>query len=426
LLALRLAAAAGKRPRVDTPEPDGYPWGVSTETPPSLPETATAVPAIAPALKETPLHAAHVRLGGKMVGFGGWSMPVQYPSGILAEHRAVRTAAGVFDISHMGQFVASGPGAKAWLNTLFTNNLDRLGTGESQYGFFLNEAGGVIDDLIIYEYADGEFLLVVNASKIAEDYAWLEGHLVPGVQLDDRSDRFAALAVQGPRAPEIFTAFFGADAVRPDRFGVNVLQRDGLPFFVARTGYTGEDGFEWFFPARAAEVVWSELLEVGAAFGLIPCGLGARDSLRLEVCYPLNGLDLSPARTPLEAGLGTFVDLKKEHFSGRDVLLEIKGQGGPAEKLVAFRMTEKCPPPRPHYPVYSADGVTRLGETTSGGLSPTLEAGIGLAYLPAAAAKVGEPIQIDIRGRRCQAVIEKKPFYKSASLPSKPTATVAT
>jgi aminomethyltransferase len=399
---------------------------VSTETPPSLPETATAVPAAAPALRETPLHAAHVRLGGKMVGFGGWSMPVQYPSGILAEHRAVRTAAGVFDISHMGQFVAGGPGAKAWLNTLFTNNLDRIGTGESQYGFFLNEAGGVIDDLIIYEYADGEFLLVVNASKIAEDYAWLEGHLIPGVQLSDRSDRFAALAIQGPRAAEIFTAFFGADVVRPERFGVSALQRDGLPFFVARTGYTGEDGFEWFFPARAAEVVWSELLAAGAPFGLIPCGLGARDSLRLEVCYPLNGLDLSPERTPLEAGLGTFVDLRKERFIGREALLEVKAKGGPAEKLVAYRMTEKCPPPRPHYTVYSADGSTRLGETTSGGLSPTLEAGIGLAYLPAAAAKVGEPIQIDIRGRRCQAVIEKKPFYKSASLPPKPIAAIAT
>jgi aminomethyltransferase len=366
----------------------------------------------APSLKETPLHAAHVKLGGKMVEFGGWSMPVQYPSGILAEHRAVRTAAGVFDISHMGQFVAGGPGAKTWLNTLFTNNLDRIGAGQSQYGFFLNERGGVIDDLIIYEYAAGEFLLVVNASKIAEDFAWLETHLVPGVQLSDRSERFAALAVQGPRTPEIFAAFFGPEAACPERFGVTMIERHGLPFFIARTGYTGEDGFEWFFPARAAEVVWHELLEKGAAFGLIPCGLGARDSLRLEVCYPLNGLDLSPERTPLEAGLGTFVDLNKERFIGRDALLQIKAQGGPAEKLAAFRMTGKGPPPRPHYPVYGADGVNRLGETTSGGLSPTLDAGIGMAYLPAAQAQAGHPIQIDIRGRRFDAVIEKKPLYK--------------
>jgi aminomethyltransferase len=339
-------------------------------------------------------------------------MPVQYPSGILAEHRAVRTAAGVFDISHMGQLVAGGPGAKTWLNTLFTNNLDRIGAGQSQYGFFLNAAGGVIDDLIIYEYAAGEFLLVVNASKIAEDLAWLESHIAPGVQLSDRSDRFGALAIQGPRSPEVFAAFFGPDAACPERFEIRVIERDGLSFFVARTGYTGEDGFEWFFPARASEVVWDELLEKGAPFGLIPCGLGARDSLRLEVCYPLNGLDLSPERTPLEAGLGTFVDLTKEVFIGRDPLLQIKETGGPSCKLAAFRMTGKSPPPRPHYAVYSADGAERLGETTSGGLSPSLDAGIGMAYLPAEQARPGEAIQIDIRGRRFDAVVEKKPLYK--------------
>jgi aminomethyltransferase len=360
-----------------------------------------------------------------MVGFGGWSMPVQYPAGILAEHRAVRTAAGVFDISHMGQLVAGGPGAKRWLNTLFTNNLDRIGAGQSQYGFFLNAAGGVIDDLIIYEYAAGEFLLVVNASKIAEDFGWLDAHLAPGVQLDDRSERFAALALQGPRSPEILAAFFGPEVRCPERFGISAIERHGLPFFIARTGYTGEDGFEWFFPARASEVVWQELLEKGAPFGLIPCGLGARDSLRLEVCYPLNGLDLSPERTPLEAGLGAFVDLAKEHFIGRDALLEVKAHGGPAERLAAFRMTEKCPPPRPHYPVYAADGVRRLGETTSGGLSPTLDAGIGMAYLPVADARAGEAIQIDIRGRRCRAVIEKKPLYKKPDARFKPAGEAA-
>ena len=254
--------------------------------PDSLPPATVEQPP-SPALKQTPLHAAHVRLGGKMVGFGGWSMPVQYPSGILAEHRAVRTAAGVFDISHMGQFIVSGAGAKAWLNSLFTNNLNRIGAGVSQYGFLLNEQGGVIDDLIIYEYAEGEFLLVVNASKIDEDFAWLQAHLPPpdaegdtGIELANRSDRFAALAVQGPRAPQIFAAFFGPDAPCPERFGVCVLERHGLTFLVARTGYTGEDGFEWFFPARASEVVWDELLATGAGAGLIPCGLGSRDSLR--------------------------------------------------------------------------------------------------------------------------------------------------
>ncbi len=358
-----------------------------------------------------------------MVGFGGWSMPVHYPAGILAEHRAVRTAAGVFDISHMGQFIVSGPGAKAWLNGVFTNNLDRVGAGQSQYGFLLNEAGGVIDDLIIYEYAGGEFLLVVNASKIDEDFAWLNSHLPNGIELSNRSDRFAAVALQGPRAPEIYAAFFGPDEPLPERFGVRVLDRNGLTFVVARTGYTGEDGFEFFFPARAAALIWDELLEKGAPFGLIACGLGSRDSLRLEVCYPLNGSDLSASRTPLAAGLGMFVDLNKPEFIGRWALVRQRGEGGPAEKLVAFRMTEKSPPPRSHYPVFhkgnasgepATDGARQqpIGETTSGGLSPSLEAGIGLAYVPAALAKPGETLEIDIRGKRYAAVIEKKPLYK--------------
>ena len=210
----------------------------------------------------------------------------------------------------------------------------------------------------------------------------------------------------------------------PERFGVRVLERDGLTFVIARTGYTGEDGFEFFFPARASALVWDELLQKGASFGLIPCGLGSRDSLRLEVCYPLNGADLSATRTPLEAGLGIFVDLGKPEFIGREALARQKSAGGPAEKLVAFRMTEKSPPPRSHYPVFpkgadlaGADGNRKgddkpIGETTSGGLSPSLEAGIGMAYVPAALAKPGGAIEIDIRGKRYGAVIEKKPLYK--------------
>ena len=389
----------------------------STPLPP-----ATAERPASPDLKQTPLHATHVRLGGKMVGFGGWSMPVQYPSGILTEHRAVRQAAGVFDISHMGQFIVSGPGGKAWLNSLFTNDLHRLKAGQSQYGFLLNERGGVIDDLIIYEYAEGEFLLVVNASKIEEDFAWLQAHLPPpdaegdtAIELSNRSDRFAALAVQGPRAAGVLAAYFGPDTTFPERFGVKVVKHEGLTYVIARTGYTGEDGFEWFFPARASAVVWDDLLAAGAPLGLIPCGLGSRDSLRLEVCYPLNGSDLSADRSPVAAGLGIFVDLEKPAFVGRDVLLQQKADGGPTERLAAFRMTEKSPPPRPHYAVYAKDGdgnAAPVGETTSGGLSPSLDAGIGMAYLPAKLAKAGTPIEIDIRGKRYAAVVEKKPLYK--------------
>ena len=390
---------------------------------PSTPLPPATAERPAPAdLKQTPLHATHVRLGGKMVGFGGWSMPVQYPSGILTEHRAVRQAAGVFDISHMGQFIVSGPGGKAWLNSLFTNDLNRIKAGQSQYGFLLNERGGVIDDLIIYEYAEGEFLLVVNASKIDEDFAWLHAHLPPpdaegdtAIELSNRSDRFAALAIQGPRAAQVLAAYFGPDTTFPERFGVTVIDHEGLTYVIARTGYTGEDGFEWFFPARASAVVWDDLIAAGAPFGLIPCGLGSRDSLRLEVCYPLNGSDLSADRSPVAAGLGIFVDLEKPTFIGRDVLLRQKCEGGPTERLAAFRMTEKSPPPRPHYPVHAKDGdgsAGPVGETTSGGLSPSLDAGIGMAYLPAKLAKAGTAIEIDIRGKRYAAVVEKKPLYK--------------
>ncbi len=361
-------------------------------------------------LKKTPLHAAHVALGGKMVEFGGWHMPVAYGTGILTEHRAVRNAAGVFDISHMGQFFARGPQARAWLNSVFSNQLEKIGPGVSQYGFLLNERGGVIDDLIIYQYGAEDFLLVVNASMIDEDFAWLQKHLPAGggVKLENMSDECAALALQGPRAAEIFAAFFGANVEPPARLGVKVIERKGVPFYVARTGYTGEDGFEFFYPATSAEPILRELLKVGEPSGLIPAGLGARDSLRLEVCYPLNGNDLSPDHTPLEAGLGIFCALDKE-FIGVGPLRAQKAEGV-KRRLAAIQMTEKGPPPRPHYAVF-ANGA-QVGELCSGGLSPCLEAGIGLAYLPVDLAKAGQPVEIEIRGRKFAAVVAKKPLYK--------------
>ncbi len=308
----------------------------------------------------------------------------------------------------------------------------------------MNENGGIIDDLIVYEYLPDEFLLVVNASKIDEDFAWLSAHPRPAsVQLQNDSDRFAALAIQGPRSPEILRAFFappisaganaetlaagepdaetdlsGAEALPPKHGGVAEIDRGDVPFVVARTGYTGEEGFELFFPASAAEAVFEELLTVGAPFGLVPCGLGARDTLRLEVCYPLNGSDLSPERTPLEAGLGFFVDLNKEPaFIGRDALRRQK-EAGLRERLVAFRTTEKGPPPRPHYPIFK-DG-RQIGEIASGSQSPSMDCGIGLAYLPAEIAKPGETIEIDIRGRRFPAVIEKKPLYRRTAAATDP------
>ena len=319
--------------------------------------------------------------------------------------------AGVFDISHMGQFFLRGAGAKAWLNGLFSNQLEKIGPGQSLYGFLLNERGGVIDDLIVYQFGDERFLLVVNASKIDEDWAWLARHLPAdggGMKLENLSEECAALALQGPKAEEIFRAFFGPGVEPPPRLGVAVVPRGGMDFYVARTGYTGEDGFEFFYPAAHAESVLRELLALGAPHGLIPCGLGSRDSLRLEVCYPLNGSDLSPDRTPLEAGLGIFCALDKE-FIGVEALRRQKAEGVPS-RLAALRFTEKGPPPRPHYPVLH-EGKP-VGELSSGGPSPSLGAGIGLAYLPPELAKPGTPLAVEIRGQVHPAVVEKKPLYR--------------
>ncbi len=359
-------------------------------------------------LKRTPLHAEHVRLGGKMIGFGGWDMPVQY-SGIMDEHHAVRRALGVFDISHMGQFFARGAGAAAWLNTVLTNNVNKLAVGHGQYTLMLNERGGVIDDLIIYRIADTEWLLVVNAAKIDEDFAWLHPRVPAGVTLENRSAEFFGLAVQGPRAAEWFAKFTGGKPA-PGRNGIVQIEVGGIPLFLGRTGYTGEDGFEVFGPAMDAVRVFGAVLAAGAELGLKPCGLGARDTLRMEMCYPLNGNDLSPDRTPIEAGLGFFVDLEKGDFTGRTVLAEQKS-AGVKQRLAAFKMIGATPPPRSHYGVWK-DGAP-IGETCSGGLSPSLGCGIGLAYLPVESAKPGTAIEIDIRGRRFPAQVEKKPLWRA-------------
>jgi aminomethyltransferase len=368
-------------------------------------------------LRQTPLHAEHVALGARMVDFGGWSMPVQYSS-ILDEHQAVRGSLGVFDISHMGQFFACGPGAAAWLNGVLTNNVDRLGVGECQYTFLLNERGGVIDDLIVYRIKEADFLLVVNAAKIEEDFAWMQQQLgdgVAGVQFENRSADFAGLAVQGPRSAQLFDGFFGGRHSRPARNEILSVEIDGACYYIARTGYTGEDGFEVFCEAHRAVKTWNDILRRGAEFGIKPCGLGARDTLRLEMCYPLNGSDLSPARTPLEAGLSIFVDLNKPSFVGREALVQQRADGI-KHRLVPFKMQGKTPPPRAHYPIYKNGEV--IGETTSGTQSPTLGVGIGMAYIPTEFARLQEPIEIDIRGKRFPAVIEKKPLHHPSKTPA--------
>jgi aminomethyltransferase len=369
--------------------------------------------------KKTPLYGEHVRRGARIVPFAGWLMPVQY-SGIVDEHQAVRTAIGMFDISHMGQLIVEGGDAGHWLNTMLTNNVAKLEGGTGQYTFLLNERGGIIDDLIAYRIGKEKFLLVVNAARTAEDFEWLQNHLAVAptssaadeILLSNRSADFGGVAIQGPRVIELFGALFGRETEPPMRNQIIELPFNGASVSVARTGYTGEDGIEVFLHTDDAVKFWDAALEKGKQFGIKPCGLGARDTLRLEMCYPLNGSDLSPERNPMEAGLGFFVDLAKSNFIGRDALLETK-KNGPREKLVPFRMQEKGPPPRPHYSVFQND--ERIGEVTSGTVSPSLNWGIGMAYVSSAQAKVGTQIDIEIRGQKFPAIIEKKPLYKKST-----------
>jgi aminomethyltransferase len=359
--------------------------------------------------KKTPLYDEHVRLGARMVPFGGWLMPVQY-TGIVDEHQAVRKAVGMFDISHMGQFVVSGNGARDWLNIMLTNNVAKLVVTQGQYTFLLNDNGGVIDDLIVYRTGDAEFLLIVNAAKVEEDFVWLEDHRKDtDAMLRNRSADFGGVAIQGPRVIDLFHELLGQDVELPARNCIRDFVTENIPITVARTGYTGEDGVEVFFHARDAAELWNLVLERGKTFGAKPCGLGARDTLRLEMCYPLNGSDLSAERNPIEAGLGFFVDLEKREFTGRDRLVETKTNGA-RERLVAFKMNGKGPPPRPHYALFS--NGNRVGEITSGTLSPSLNIGIGMGYVSTGSAKIGTPLEVEIRGQKFAATIEKKPIYK--------------
>ena len=375
--------------------------------------------------KRTSLYDEHVGLGAKIVPFAGWLMPVQYSS-IVEEHQTVRNNVGIFDISHMGQFIVDGAAGREWLNRMLTNNVQKLATGAGQYTFLLNENGGIIDDLIVYRIASETFLLVVNAARADDDFAWLQDHLEVGHAsgLPDRTDRkrdvcatmltsrstnFGAVAIQGPRTAALFDALFGKEIELPARNHIVDVPFGTTNVSVARTGYTGEDGIEVFFPASDAVKFWRAALERGKPLGIKPCGLGARDTLRLEMCYPLNGSDLSPERNPIEAGLGFFVDLTKPDFVGRDALLKTK-QSGPAEKLVPFRMTKKGPPPRPHYAVFR--NGEQIGEVTSGTLSPSLNWGIGMAYVSSAHAKIGAEIDIEIRGQKFPGTVEKKPLYR--------------
>jgi aminomethyltransferase len=373
-------------------------------------------------LKRTPLFSAHQKLGGKLVEFGGWEMPVQYTS-ITDEHLAVRKAAGIFDISHMGEVTVSGSGAAEFLNSVLTNDIRRLAPGEGQYTLMCNERGGVIDDLYAYRLSGEFFFLVINASRIEPDVAWLQAQAAKyphrsELQLTDASHNYAAVAVQGPCVKEFIDACIPGASVSGMRVNrVTELKKNQIAGFhfeqggvlVSRTGYTGEDGFEIVGSDEAIRHVWDTLLTAGHAFGIKPCGLGARDTLRTEVCYPLYGHELDEQTTPIEAGLGYFVAFDKGEFNGRSVLAEQKANGT-KKKLAAFKMVGKSAPPRPHYPIW-VNGVN-AGIVTSGTQSPSLGIGIGMGYVPAEFAEPDTKIGIEIRGKRFEAVVVSKPIYK--------------
>jgi len=367
-------------------------------------------------LKHSPLEDAHLACGARLVEFGGWLMPVQY-SGIMAEHRAVRSAAGMFDISHMGEVKVAGAGALIWLESLLTNRVGKLSLWRGQYTLMLDETGGVIDDLIIYRTGEMEYFLVINAACRAVDIAWMKSKLPNdgSVILTDLGNEYAAIALQGPDSERILRRIFPNCEV-PRRNGIATLLSEAhseeLPHFVARTGYTGEDGFELFVPSEIGELLWKRLLEAGVS----PAGLGARDTLRLEMGYPLNGSDLSRQHSPLEAALGKFVSLddpEKPDFLGRQAL-EAQRTTGLTSLLTPLILTVPGPPLRAHYPVLS-EGLS-VGETCSGALSPSLGRGIALAYLPIALSTPGTSLEIEVRGRRYPASVSTLPFYKKPSL----------
>jgi aminomethyltransferase len=346
-------------------------------------------------LRRTPLHDRHVALGARIVPFAGWEMPVQY-EGVIAEHRAVRADAGVFDVSHMGELEVEGPTARDLLQSLLSNDVDRLAPGDAQYTLLTNESGGIVDDLILYRLERCRYLIVANASNTAAVHEWLRERELHGSDVRDVSDDYALLAVQGPRALERL----GLEQAKAFTWAMGEVE--GVEVMINRTGYTGEEGVELACMTDDAGRLWDGVL----ARGVVPCGLGARDTLRLEVCYPLHGNDIGPQWDAISSGLAWACALETG-FTGAEPLRAMK-EAGPAQKLVPFAMTEKAIPRQ-------GMAVVGGGEVTSGTLSPMLDVGIGLAYVPAASAGRGTELVIDVRGKERRAEVRSKPLYRKES-----------
>lgn len=357
-------------------------------------------------LKKTPLFNAHSESGARMVPFGGWSMPVQYPAGIIAETRSVREGCGIFDVSHMGRIEFTGPNAVAFLDTVLSAHVAALKPGRSKYHMICNEQGGIIDDAIVYRLEDEKCLLVVNAANKDADLDWIapkaEEH--GGVTLEDVTTDIGMIAVQGPSAVEIVDGLSDGKASDVRRFRVGEVTVAGVPCLAARTGYTGEDGFELMPPSDRLEELWAALKDAGAA----ECGLGARDVLRLEAGLMLHGNDMTVENNPYEAGLGWTINLDKDGYIPGEALARIKASK--TERLIAgFKMTGRAIP-RHGMAIY--EGEDQVGEVTSGTHSPTIDADIGMGYVKRALAEPGTEIDIDVRGRRVSAEIVELPFYK--------------
>ena len=356
---------------------------------------------------KTPLYEAHVKAGGKIVPFGGYLLPVQYKEGVIKEHMAVRTQAGLFDVSHMGEILCQGKDALANLQMMLTNNFDNLTDGQARYSPMCNEQGGTVDDLIVYKKGDEDYFIVVNAANKDKDYQWMLDHQFGEVTFTDVSDQYAQLALQGPKAMEILRKLAPEENI-PKKYYHAVFDTEaaGIPCIISKTGYTGEDGVEIYLDSARAQEMLDALLEAGKEEGLIPCGLGARDTLRMEAAMPLYGHEMDEQVTPLEAGLGFAVKMTKEDFIGKKALEE---KGEPARKRIGLKVTGRGII-REHQDVYLGDRL--IGHTTSGTHCPYLGCPVAMALVDADCTEPGTKVEADVRGRRVEAQIVPLPFYK--------------
>lgn len=363
-------------------------------------------------MKKTALYNKHVQLGAKMTEFAGFEMPIQY-SGIVQEHRAVRDSVGLFDLSHMGEFWISGSSAEAFLQRMTINDVSVLDVGQAQYTALCYDDGGIVDDGVLYKLYSS-YLLVINASNIEKDFEWLREHIIENVKLSDISDDFSLIAVQGPKAREVLMTVTNEKQTVEELPFYHCAEASisGVDLLLARTGYTGELGYELYISGEGAEEVWDMLCSAGQEFGIAAVGLGARDTLRMEMKYCLYGNDIDETTNTIESGLGWITKLDKGDFIGRDALLQIK-RNGPSRRLVAFRMKARGIP-RYGYTILK-DGI-KVGKATSGTHSPSLEKGIGLGFVDVPYHKIGTEIDIEMRGKSVPAEIVKPPFWKNGTL----------